>query len=65
MKIKDLENRNDLILLQNDGDILELQSETCTEFDGYFVKIEGGEYKEIYGFCGQIPLFAKTAYKIK
>jgi hypothetical protein len=64
LDIRKLERREDLTLLQNDGDILELQSETGTNFDGYFIKTIDGEYTEIYGFYGQVPVLTKLAYRV-
>ena len=35
------------------------------EFDSFFVAIDGGDYSEIYGIYGIVPLLSKTAYKLK
>lgn len=33
-------------------------------YDSFFVKIEDGEYKEIYGMEGIIPYLSKTVTKV-
>lgn len=36
-----------------------------SEFDSYFVRVEDGDYVEIWGFFGIIPDNNKTVYRIK
>lgn len=34
-------------------------------YDSYFVKIGDGDYEEIYGFYGIVPVLNKNCYKLK
>ena len=63
-RISDLQGE-EYTLIQNDGDILELNSEFKTAYDGFIVKIGDGEYQEVYGFEGSIPWIDKQVSQIK
>ena len=45
--------------------IKEYLGEIANEFDSFFVKIEDGDYAEVWGIHGIIPYTNKTAYRIK
>jgi hypothetical protein len=57
--IGDLKERDDLMLVTDSQDIEPLNilaGFEPTDIDhGYFVKVENGEYKEVYEFGGIIP----------
>lgn len=36
----------------------------AAEFDAFFVKVEDGDYSEVWGIEGIIPYLYKTAYRI-
>lgn len=67
MTIEDLEKRGDLILVTDSQDVQELKNYLCLEpqvpridqCDGFFVKVEDGDYTEVYGFWGIIPYLNK------
>lgn len=52
-------------LVQHDGDVLELNSEFNTEYDGFIVKVGDGEYLEVYGYFGAIPWNDKEVTRVK
>ena len=66
--IRNLQDREDLVLTTNKQDIEFIKSyfgnPKWWDFDGCFVKIEHGEYKEVYCFEGTVPTLDKTVYKI-
>jgi hypothetical protein len=62
--MKTIKELSALTLVQNDGDVLELNSEFGTDYDGFLIEIWDGEYGEVYGFYGQIPLLNSTAYPV-
>ena len=67
--IRDLENRNDLILTTDTQDIKFIKeyfgNPDWWDFDGCFVKIEDGDYEEVYCFVGIVPVLNKTVYKLE
>jgi len=67
MIVKDLQNRQDLIFVSDNQDIKFIKdfiSETKKDYDSFFVKIENGDYTEIYGIYGIIPYLSKKVYQI-
>lgn len=34
------------------------------EYDSYFVRIVDGEYREVYGMCGIVPLLSKLVRRV-
>lgn len=67
MTIADLQNRKDLELIQLDYDIEFVNDyfgiDNDDKYDGFLVKIEDGDYIEVYGFYG-VPYLYKNVYKI-
>jgi hypothetical protein len=68
-RIKDIQNRNDLQLITDSQDVKEIYDyfgnrSNATMFDGFFVKIEEGDYSEVYGFHGIFTELNKELYKI-
>ena len=59
---------DDLTLVTDSQDIEKIKqyfgNPDWWDFDGCFVKIEGGEYKQVYCFEGGIPYLDKPVYKI-
>lgn len=56
MKVRDIENRDDLILVQDSQDIESIEERTGAHgYCCYFVKIEDGDYTEVYGCETHIP----------
>lgn len=64
MKIQDLQNPK-YLLIQDDGDILELNSNYNQDYDGYLITIEDGDYGEVYGFRGCVPFLDKSVTRVK
>ena len=67
MKVKDLQNREDLLCVSCDVEvktIKEYLGEKAKEFDSSFVKIEDGEYREVYGMHGSVPHLDKDVEKL-
>jgi len=67
--IKDLEREHDLTLVDTSQDLEEIaeylgKPRWFRDFGGCFVKIEDGEYKEIYCYEGNTPTLNKDVYKI-
>ena len=68
-KIRDIEVRKDLTLVDIDHDVDSIKeyfgnNEDINEFDGFFVKVDEGDYLEIYGFYGNIAYLDKDIYII-
>ena len=68
-RIKDIQNRNDLQLVTDSQDVKEIwdyfgNRSNATMFEGFFVKVEEGDYSEVYGFHGIVPELQKELYKI-
>lgn len=65
--ISDLNERTDLQLVTDSQDVRALEENLGIkhEFDGYFVKIENGEYTEVYGYPGSVPDLYKAIYRVK
>jgi hypothetical protein len=67
--VADLDLRNDLTLATDSQDVEAIKEyfgnrPAVEEFDGFLVKIEDGEYTEVYGFPGNIAWLRKPVYKI-
>lgn len=55
----------DFISDSQDVDFVKERIGSCDiDFDACFVRIEDGEYTEIWGIAGIVPLLSKLAYKI-
>ena len=66
MTVQDINNREDLTFCENDADFIkEYIGEKAQEYDTFFVKVENGDYSEIYGMYGIIPNLYKKLYRIK
>lgn len=67
--IADLDLRSDLDLITNSQEVEELRaylgSKEADEMSGFFVKVQDGDYSEIWGFYGCIPYIHKTVYKFR
>ena len=58
---------DDLTLVQQDQDVESIKhylGKIAQEFDGFFVKVEDGDYSEIWGFNGTVPYLDKTVYRL-
>lgn len=69
MIIQDIQNREDLVLVTNSQDTEEIRQslahlKNVLKSDSFFAKIQDGDYVELYGFEGIIPLQYKTLIKI-
>jgi hypothetical protein len=65
--ISDLNDRTDLQLVTDSQDVKavkEALGKKARDYDGFFVKIENGEYAEVYGFSGSVPGLGKPVYRI-
>jgi len=66
--VADLNSRRDLELATNSQDVNAIKeyfnNKTINSFDSFFVKVEDGEYVELYGFNGNTAYISKPIYKI-
>lgn len=68
--IKDLDKRQDLQLITDSQDVEAIKEhfgndQDLEDFEGFFIKIDNGDYDEVYGFEGIIPDLEKDIYKVK
>lgn len=68
-KIRDIQKREDLQLITDSQDVQAVKENigmaaALEEFDGLFVNVSEGEYKEIYGFHGTVPTLEKDLFCI-
>ena len=68
--IADLNKRKDLVLLTDSQDVVEIKTyfgnrSAVQEFDGFFVKVEEGDFAEVYGFHGIVPVLEKSVWMIE
>ena len=64
-----LNNRVDLTFISDSQDTASIRFDFGPawdgfEYDSYFVKVEDGEYKEIWGMCGTVPYLSKLVTKL-
>ncbi|TRZ49184.1 MAG: hypothetical protein D4S01_09065 [Dehalococcoidia bacterium] len=65
--IADLNDRADLILVSDSQDvqaIKEYLGNQVNQFDSFFVKVQDGEYKQIFAFLGNIPYLYKSVFEV-
>ncbi|MFA5409976.1 MAG: hypothetical protein WC343_14480 [Bacilli bacterium] len=67
--IADIQDRQDLILVDLSQDVDAIKQhfgnrKSLKQFDGFFIKVDNGDYEEVYGFSGNIPYLTKDIYKI-
>jgi hypothetical protein len=67
--VADLDKRKDLTLCDLSQDVESVKqnfgnSPKLDEFDGFLVKIEDGEYTEVYGYPGNIAYTSKPVFRI-
>ena len=70
MKVRDIQNRQDLQFINDSQDVEFLREYfgnnlDMFELDSFFVKIEDGDYTEVYGIEGIVPNLEKTLFKIQ
>ena len=68
--VGDLEGREDLILINTDYEVKALKKilgdfPELDEFKSFLVRIEDGEYKEIYGIPSEIPHLNEVACRLR
>ena len=67
--VKDLNEREDLQFISDSQDVEQIKKDlNIKDYDtihSFFVKVQDGEYKEVYGIGGIIPYLDKTVYKIE
>lgn len=61
---------NSFQLVDNSQDVKAIKeyfgnSKKLADFDGFFVKVDNGDYSEVYGFEGFVPYTYKNFYKIE
>lgn len=57
----------EFILVTQDQDaqsVREHIGDEATEYDSFFVKIQEGDYTEVWGFCGIVPCLDNLATKL-
>jgi hypothetical protein len=67
--IKSLDARKDLTLMDLSQDSKEIKNHfgnrpAVRQFDSFLVKVEDGDYTEVYGFHGIVANLNKPVYKI-
>lgn len=65
-----LNQRTDLQFISDSQDTAAIRFDFGPEWDGfeydsYFVRVDDGEYKEVWGMCGIVPLLSKLVTKLK
>lgn len=66
--VKDIQKRQDLQFIDLSQDIKiikEYIGQEARDYDSFFIKIENGDYTEVYGMEGIIPYMNKFLYRIK
>ena len=53
-----------LTLVTDSQDTKPIQERFNTDLDGFFVAIENGDYIEVYGFYGIVPVLSKRVYTL-
>ena len=70
MKVAELNDRTDLQFISDSQDVAEVNDFISwrygipDKYDSFFVKVEDGEYLEIYGVEGIVPYLNKEVTKI-
>jgi hypothetical protein len=69
--VNKLNSRDDLQYISDSQEVKEIKamlgySNTIklNDFDSFFVKVDNGDYEEIYGLSGIVPYFYKPIFKI-
>ena len=66
--VAEFETRKDLTLVMTDLDVQAIKTylgnRNVNGFGCFLVKIENGDYTEIYGINGSVPYLDKSVYKI-
>ena len=66
--VKEIKDRKDLTLVSDSQDVHEIADHIGLdrgEFGAYFVKVENGDYSEIYAIEGSVPYLHKRLYEIE
>lgn len=68
--VRDLEGRRDLTLMDLSQDSEEIRKHfgnrpAIKRFDSFLVRVEDGEYAEVYGFHGIVADLGKPVWKIE
>ncbi len=70
MKVADLNDRTDLQFISDSQDVEAIKDfiswryGDLADYDSFFVKVEDGDYIEIYGMTGIIPYLEKEVTEI-
>jgi hypothetical protein len=68
--VKDINGRKDLQFISDSQDVNDIKymlglKPELSEYDSFFVKVENGDYSEIYGMTGIIPYLYRRLDKIE
>lgn len=68
--VADLDQRKDLTLMDSSQDVEAIKEHfgnrpAVMRFDGFLVKLEDGDYTEVYGYPGNIAYVSKPVFKIE
>jgi len=68
--VRDFQDRDDLTLVTTDFEVEDIKrhlgnSPELEDFGAFLVKVEDGEYKEIYGIKSNIPWLDSTVCEIR
>jgi len=66
MLVKDLQDREDLLFTNVDFEVREIKEMLGIQddYDAFFLKIENGEFVEVYGMYGIIPNLEKVVDRV-
>lgn len=67
--VANLNTRHDLTFISDSQDVEALKehlgkNSIAQDYDSFFVKVENGDYTEIYGMAGIVPYLSKLVRKI-
>ena len=64
MFVKDLPNEVLFVELSQDVNSIKEHYPQFSEYDTFFVRVEDGEYVELYGMYGCVPWLSRNVFKL-
>ena len=68
MKVKDIPNYSEMQFISDSQEVELIKSDLDIkqeEYNSFFVYVENGDYSEVYGMYGIIPLLENYVYKVR
>lgn len=62
--VASLENDQDLIFVSDTQAIREHVGDKANDYDAFFVKVQDGDYTEVWGICGTVAVKSKLARRL-